>query len=145
MRPEQLCFEITEATFTNTLSRASHLIERLRGLGCLFALDNFGSGYSTFSRLKNLNVDFIKIDGAVVQNICDDAIDYEMADSINSMAHILDIKTIAECADNEATIQTLKILGVDYAQGFYLGNPVPLDEIAGVDTQSSIFSTTPVN
>ena len=68
-----------------------------------------------------------------------------MADSINSMAHILGIKTIAECADSEVTIQTLKILGVDYAQGFYLGKPEPLDEIAGADTQSPAYSDTSVN
>lgn len=145
VKPEQICFEITETAFNDTLTSASQLIERLRTLGCLFALDDFGSGYATFSMLKNLNVDFIKIDGAVVQDICDDAIDYAMVDSINSMAHILGIKTIAECADSEATIQTLKILGVDYAQGFYLGKPVPLDEIAGVDTQSQTFSDTTVN
>ena len=95
--------------------------------------------------LKTLDLDFIKIDGAVVRNICDDAIDYEMVDSINSMAHILGIKTIAECADSEVTIQTLKILGVDYAQGFYLGKPVSLDEIADADAQSSTYSDTPVN
>jgi EAL domain-containing protein (putative c-di-GMP-specific phosphodiesterase class I) len=145
VKPEQICFEITETAFNDTLTSASQLIERLRTLGCLFALDDFGSGYATFSMLKNLKVDFIKIDGAVVQDICDDAIDYAMVDSINSMAHILEIKTIAECADSEATIQTLKKLGVDYAQGFYLGKPVPLDEIAGVDTQSQIFSDTSVN
>lgn len=145
VKPEQICFEIAETTFTNTLSRASQLIERLRALGCLFALDNFGSGFATFSMLKGLDVDFIKIDGAVVQDICDDAIDYAMVDSINSMAHILGIKTIATSADSEATIQTLKILGVDYAQGFYLGKPVSLDEIAGVEAQSSTYSDTPVN
>ncbi|MFV2032630.1 MAG: EAL domain-containing protein [Gammaproteobacteria bacterium] len=145
VKPEQICFEISETAFTNTLSRASRLIGRLRALGCLIAIDDFGSGYTTFSMLKNLDVDFIKIDGAVVQNICDDAIDYAMADSINSMAHILGIKTVAEFADSEATIQTLKILGVDYAQGFYLGEPVPLDEITGADTHSLTFSDMPVS
>ena len=145
VKPEQICFEITETVFTNILSSASLLIERLQALGCLFAIDDFGSGYAAFSMLKNLNVNFIKIDGAVVQDICDDAIDYAMADSINSMAHILGIKTIAECADSEVTIQTLKILGVDYAQGFYLGAPVPLNEIVGADIQSSAFTDTPVN
>jgi diguanylate cyclase (GGDEF)-like protein/PAS domain S-box-containing protein len=129
VQPHQICFEITETALINALASATHLIERLRGLGCSFAIDDFGSSLSTFSILKQLNVDFIKIDGNYVRDVCDDAIDCTMVRSINEMAHILGVQTIAECADSEAIIQVLRQIGVNYAQGYYLGNPVPLDSI----------------
>jgi Amt family ammonium transporter len=130
--PHQICFEVKEALLNINLSSITTLIERLGEIGCSFALDDFGSGLSGFAFLKNLEIDFIKIDGNIVSDIPEDKIDHAMVESINSMAHLLGIKTIAECADTGAVIQSLKLLGVDYAQGYYLGKPAPMDELGGV-------------
>ena len=119
---------------TNNFSSISQLIKRLGDLGCSFALDNFGSGLSNFSLIKNLKIDFIKIDGNLVRDISEDAIDKTMVESINTMSHLLGIRTIAECADSEFIIQALKFLGVDFAQGFYLGNPVSMDDASGLES-----------
>jgi Amt family ammonium transporter len=121
------------------------LIDRLGGMGCKFALDNFGSGLSSFSFIKNLKIDYIKIDGNLVRDISEDAIDRAMVESINTMGHLLGIRTIAECADSESSIQALKSLGIDYAQGFYLGNPVSMDEFGGAKATLSRNSRAPVN
>lgn len=130
VQPNQICFEITETALINALASATNLIERLRNIGCSFAIDDFGSSLSTFSILKKLTVDFIKIDGNYVRDVCDDAIDCAMVESINEMGHILGVQTIAECADSEAIIQALRRIGVNYAQGYYLGNPVLMDSIS---------------
>jgi len=132
--PHQICFEVNETVLTNNFSSISQLIKRLGDLGCSFALDNFGSGLSNFSLIKNLKIDFIKIDGNLVRDISEDAIDKTMVESINTMSHLLGIRTIAECADSEFIIQALKFLGVDFAQGFYLGNPVSMDDASGLES-----------
>jgi diguanylate cyclase (GGDEF)-like protein/PAS domain S-box-containing protein len=129
VKPHQICFEISESTFSHNLASASQLIKRLQAIGCSFALDNFGSGLASFTALKNLKMDFVKIDGNLIRDICSDEIDLAMVESINSMAHLLDIKTIAESVEDEASIEKLKTIGIDYAQGYYLGNLVKLDEI----------------
>jgi len=141
--PQQICFEVNETVLTNNFSSTSQLIKRLGDLGCRFALDNFGSGLSNFSLIKNLKIDFIKIDGILVRDISEDAIDRAMVESINTMGHLLGIRTIAECADSESIIQVLKTLGCDYAQGFYLGNPVPMDDVG--DLNSTIYENSRVS
>ena len=143
--PHQICFEVKEALLNINLSSITTLIERLGEIGCSFALDDFGSGLSSFAFLKNLEIDFIKIDGNIVSDISEDKIDHAMVESINSMAHLLGIKTIAECADTGAVIQSLKLLGVDYAQGYYLGKPASMDELGGVkpsdrETSGTLFN-----
>jgi diguanylate cyclase (GGDEF)-like protein/PAS domain S-box-containing protein len=143
--PHQICFEVNETVVTNNLSNMGQLIDRLGGMGCKFALDNFGSGLSSFSFIKNLKIDYIKIDGNLVRDISEDAIDRAMVESINTMGHLLGIRTIAECADSESSIQALKSLGIDYAQGFYLGNPVSMDEFGGAKATLSRNSRAPVN
>ena len=130
--PHQICFEIAETALINSLASATHLIERLRGIGCSFAIDNFGSSLSTFSILKNLDVDFIKIEGNYVRDVCDDKIDCTVVEAINEMGHLLGVQTVAECADSEAIIQILRRIGVNYAQGYYLGNPVLMDSIGTI-------------
>lgn len=132
VQPHQICFEIAETALINALARATNLIERLRGVGCAFAIDDFGSSLSTFSILKKLDVDFIKIDGNYVRDVCDDKIDCTMVESINEMGHLLGVQTIAESADSEVIIQTLRRIGVNYAQGYYLGNPVLMDNIGTI-------------
>jgi len=144
VKPQQICFEISESTLSHNLANASRLVKRLRALGCSFALDNFGSGLASFAALKDLQLDYVKIDGNLIRDICTDQIDRTMVESINSMAHLMDIRTIAESVDGEATIEKLKSIGVDYAQGYYLGELAQLDEIGSADQNQSL-SEIPVN
>ncbi len=126
--PRKICFEITETAAIANLSNASRLIGSLRNRGCLFALDDFGSGLSSFAYLKTLPVDFLKIDGAFVRDIADDPVDLTMVKSINEMAHALGKKTIAEFVESQAVLDLLTGMGVDFAQGLHIGPPRPLDE-----------------
>jgi EAL domain-containing protein (putative c-di-GMP-specific phosphodiesterase class I) len=130
---------------TNNLSNTGQLIDRLGSMGCRFALDNFGSGLANFSFIKNLDIDFIKIDGNLVRDISEDVIDNAMVASINNMCQLLGIQTIAECADSEPVIQALKSLGIDYAQGFYLGKPVSMDDVGSLKLKSYEISEIPVS
>jgi len=123
-----LCFEITETAAVANLSKVVHFIQEVKALGCLFALDDFGSGLSSFAYLKNLPVDFLKIDGAFVKDIADDPMDLAMVQAINAIGHVMGLKTIAEYVSSEAILQRLQEIGVDYGQGFHLGKPRPLGE-----------------
>ncbi|MDH5355468.1 MAG: EAL domain-containing protein [Gammaproteobacteria bacterium] len=130
--PHQICFELSETVLINNFTSAGILIEQLGRLGCSFALDDFGNGLSSFGYLKNVKIDFIKIDGTLTRDICEDVVDRSMVDSINTMAHLMGIKTIAECADSDKVIQQLKELELDYAQGYYLGEPVSMDSFTSL-------------
>lgn len=143
--PGQICFEISETVLINNLSSASLFIEQVGSFGCAFALDNFGSGVSSFSYLKNIQVDFIKIDGNLIRDICDDIVDRTMIESINTMAQLLGIKSIAECADQQNVIDEIKTIGLDYAQGYYLGELVALDNFANLDASSRSISGVLIN
>ena len=127
LSPHNFCFEITETSAIANLSSASAFIRELRQLGCLFALDDFGSGLSSFGYLKNLPVDFLKIDGQFTRDIVHDPIDLAMVRSINEIGHVMNIRTIAEFVENRETLDLLKELGVDFAQGYYIDVPKPLD------------------
>jgi EAL domain-containing protein (putative c-di-GMP-specific phosphodiesterase class I) len=131
---EKICFEITETAAIANLADACRFISVLRDLGCRFALDDFGSGLSSFAYLKNLPVDFIKIDGTFVKNIAEDALDRAMVKYINEIAQLLGKQTIAEFVESEPILAELKAIGVDYAQGYYLGEPRPLE---GIEQQPS--------
>ncbi|MCH8080075.1 MAG: EAL domain-containing protein, partial [Proteobacteria bacterium] len=121
--PSNICFEITETVAISRLSNAIRFMEVLKDKGCFFALDDFGSGVSSFGYLKNLPVDFLKIDGMFVRDMVNDPIDLEMVRSINEIGHVMGKKTIAEFVENEEILECLKELGVDYAQGYYMGKP----------------------
>ncbi len=124
--PQKLCFEITETVAIANLSQAGKFIENLKKLGFSIALDDFGSGMSSFGYLKSLPCDYLKIDGNFVKDIVNDPIDEAMVDCINRMAQVIGIKTIAEYVENEAIIEKLKTLGVDYGQGYGIAMPEPL-------------------
>lgn len=126
--PELLCFEITETAVISNLTSASHLIASLRDMGCRFALDDFGVGLSSFGYLKNLAVDYLKLDGCFIKNMTKDSIDYAMVKAINSIGQTMKIKTIAEFVEDEATLAALRNIGVDYAQGYIIAKPSPLKE-----------------
>ena len=121
--PAKVCFEITETAAIANLSGAMRLIEVLRRIGCRFALDDFGSGLSSFAYLKSLPVDFLKIDGVFVKDIVEDPIDRELVRSINEIGHVMGKRTIAEFVETEEILAALGELGVDYAQGFQIGQP----------------------
>ncbi len=116
-------FEITETSAISNIRAAQKLIQELRGLGCRFALDDFGCGFSSFSHLKHLPVDFIKIDGMFVQGMVSDPMDQAMVRAVNDIAHSTGKKTIAEYVENAEIVKLLSSYGVDYIQGYYVGKP----------------------
>ncbi len=132
--PEKLCFEVTETVAISNLEAASTFISRLREIGCQFALDDFGSGLSSFGYLKNLKVDYLKIDGMFVKDIVDDPIDRAMVKSINEIGQVMGMKTIAEFVENNAIRLELENIGVNYGQGYGLGKPTPLQDTIQVDS-----------
>lgn len=125
--PQRLTFEITETTVVNQLASASEVLSRLREQGCKVALDDFGSGFSSFNYLKHFPVDFIKIDGSFVRNLMYSSVDHTIVESINEVAHRLGVKTVAEYVEDDALIPVLEKAGVDYVQGYAIGRPQPLD------------------
>ena len=127
--PEKICFEVTETVAIANLSHATSFIKALRHLGCRFALDDFGSGLSSFAYLKNLPVDFLKIDGVFVKDILDDPMDLAMVKSINEIGHVMGKQTIAEFVENDAILERLRDIGVDYAQGYGYSRPRPLNRL----------------
>jgi diguanylate cyclase (GGDEF)-like protein/PAS domain S-box-containing protein len=126
--PEKICFEVTETAAIANLTTATQFIKALKARGCCFALDDFGSGLSSFAYLKNLPVDFLKIDGAFVKDIADDPTSCAIVKSINEIGQIMGKQTVAEFVENEPILEKLRQMGVDYAQGYFIGRPRPLKE-----------------
>jgi diguanylate cyclase (GGDEF)-like protein len=129
IEPGHFCFEITETAAISNLSQAQKVMHELKDIGASFALDDFGSGLSSFNYLKNLHVDYLKIDGSFIRDMSEDALDTSIVDAINKIGQELGLKTIAEFVENEAIMQQLREIGVDYAQGYAIGLPMPLEEI----------------
>ncbi len=124
-----ICFEITETSAIKNLSKAKSFIKELKTMGFKFALDDFGSGLSSFQYLKNLSVDYLKIDGSFVADMVNNNIDHAMVSAINEVGHIMGIETIAEYVENDQIIKKLKAIKVDYAQGYGIEQPKPIEEL----------------
>ncbi len=127
--PEWICFEITETAAIQNLNKAQYFVSEVRRLGAQIALDDFGSGLSSFRYLKTLPVDFLKIDGSFVKDMLESQNDKAMVTAIHQLGHTMGIYTIAEHVEQEEIIAQLRELGVDYAQGYALGYPKPFEEI----------------
>ncbi len=126
---EKITFEITETAAIEEFSQAERFIRRIRRHGCRFSLDDFGSGFASYAYLKNLEVDYLKIDGAFVRDLAHSETDYAMVKSMNEVGHSLGIKTIAEYVESEEILAKLREIGVDYAQGYHIGKPRLLMDI----------------
>ncbi|VAW94154.1 diguanylate cyclase/phosphodiesterase (GGDEF & EAL domains) with PAS/PAC sensor(s) [hydrothermal vent metagenome] len=129
LNPSSIIFEITESSAIYNIESAQRLIKELTWYGCKFALDDFGSGYCSFSHLKNLPVDYIKIDGMFIQELLHDSMDLAIIKSITEISHALGKKTVAEFVENAEVLQKLKECGVDYVQGYYIAPPKALNLI----------------
>ncbi len=129
--PSNICFEITETNAITNLASARRFIRNLRGLVYRFALDDFGSGLSSYAYLKTLPVDFLKIDGVFVKDIVESPLDLQLLKSINDIAHVLGKQTIAEFVEDVEILEKLKSegVGVDYVQGYGVGVPRPIEEL----------------
>lgn len=135
--PESICLEITETAAISNLAQASNFMSTLKKMGCRFALDDFGSGLSSFAYLKRMPVDYLKIDGEFILDINDDPIHHAMVESINHIGHVFGMKTIAEFVENQDILTTVTKLGIDYAQGFGVARPAPLIELGSIRSIAS--------
>ncbi|MEG4584305.1 EAL domain-containing protein [Microcoleus sp. MOSTC5] len=125
--PQSICFEITETAAIANFEQARYFMSELKKIGCRFALDDFGSGLSSFAYLINLPVDYLKIDGTFVKNISQNLISQAIVEGFNGIAHAMNLKTIAEFVEDETILEKLQEIGVDYAQGYGIGRPVPIN------------------
>lgn len=124
-----LCFEISESAAANNLAQTKRLISGAKEVGCRFALDDFGNGLSSITYLKQLQVDYLKIDGSLIRNMLEDPSDHSLVKAINDVGHTMGVQTIAECAESKAVVAELRELGVDYTQGYATGAPLPMEEL----------------
>lgn len=136
--PHKICFEITETVAISNLASATNFIESLKRTGCLFALDDFGSGLSSYAYLKNLQVDILKIDGIFVKDILDDRMDLALVNSITEIAKAMDKKTVAEFVESDLILDKVRSLGVDFAQGYGIAVPQPLDDLLNDNTSTLV-------
>ncbi|HEC18562.1 MAG TPA: EAL domain-containing protein [Gammaproteobacteria bacterium] len=137
--PTAVTFEITETVAIANLGPAVEFLTRLRNLGCQTALDDFGVGYSSFAYLKDLPVDFVKIDGSFVRDVHRDNLQLAMVRSMNDIAHAMGKYTVAEFVDNQDAMKVLKEMGVDYIQGYFVGGPQLLGDTPAFETRSNVI------
>ncbi|HJX29231.1 MAG TPA: EAL domain-containing protein, partial [Thermoanaerobaculia bacterium] len=130
--PAKLCFEITETAAIENFSQAEKLLRQLAGQGVRFALDDFGTGMASYGYLRDLPVNYLKIDARFVKDIVTDPLDRAMVESINQVGQVMGIQTVAEGVPSNAVIQRLRALGVDYAQGNWISPPRPLTDVCSV-------------
>jgi diguanylate cyclase (GGDEF)-like protein len=130
VKGHEICFEITESAAVTSLSTARYFMESLKAHDCRFSLDDFGRGMSSFSYLKTLPVDYVKIDGSFIRDIANDPIAHAIVNAINQIAHTMQLQTIAEFVEIEPVLSELQRLEVDYAQGFYICEPFPIAKLS---------------
>jgi len=128
--PSQVCFEVTEASVVANLDHARRFIAVLHGMGCQFALDDFGSGIGSFTNLKNLPMDFLKIDGIYMRDLGKDTVNQAMVAAIIKLARTLDFQIIAEQVEDMASLEFARGMGIDYIQGYVIGYPEPMQSAA---------------
>ena len=129
LSPEHIGFEVTETALVKSTGQANSFIQGIREMGCDFYLDDFGSGYASYSHLKDMPVDVIKIDGVFVSDMLEQKSSYTMVKSVTEIAHFMDKKVIAEFVETEVILNALRKLKVDFAQGYAVGRPLPLNQI----------------
>ncbi len=126
--PEKICFEVTETAAVANISSATKFIDSLQEIGCRFALDDFGSGLSSFGYFQTLPVDYLKIDGIFVKLLESDKFNQAIVKSINEIGNAAGKKTIAEFVENNGILIKLREIGVDFGQGYHFSKPIPLEE-----------------
>ena len=126
---ELLCFEISESVALANFSETQIILKKLSELGCSGSLDDFGSGFSSLSYLRDLTLQYLKIDGSFIRNMSKNRIDAAMVDGVNKVGQVMNLRTIAEVVENDITIKLLQKMGVDYAQGYHCGKPFPMSQI----------------
>jgi diguanylate cyclase (GGDEF)-like protein/PAS domain S-box-containing protein len=124
--PSDICFEVTESAVVASLDHARRFIGVLHGMGCEFALDNFGSGLSSFSTLKTLPMDYLKIDGSFISNLAVDTVNQAMVGAMIELSRTLNFRVVAEHVEDQLSLDTVREMGIDFAQGFIFGRPQPL-------------------
>ena len=139
-QPSTLCFEITENIALADLQHVTKFITTLKELGCRFSMDDFGSGLSSFGYLKNIPLDYLKIDGKLVKGMSTDPVDRAMVEAINRIGHVMGMKTIAEWVEDATTLDLLKTMGVDYVQGNKLAQPYPFTPHSEAVLQATLSS-----
>jgi len=136
--PRSICFEITETAAISNLQRVAHFMSEVKKRGCEFSLDDFGSGLSSFTYLKNLPVDYLKIDGHFIKNVTSDRIDQTMVAAITSVGNAMGIRTVAEHVDSQQVLDTLISIGVEFAQGYFIAKPAPVREFPRLSCQGRL-------
>lgn len=127
--PSRVIFELTESASLTNLTATQRMIRRLTEMGCEFSVDDFGTGFSTFAYLKELPANSVKIDGSFVKDMLNDPIDLALVKAIKDVAHSLDKYSVAEFVENGDILAKLQEIGVDYAQGYHISKPLPIEEI----------------
>jgi len=142
--PRVVCFEITETSAISYLSQGVEFMRQVRAMGCQFALDDFGSGMSSFSYLKTLPVQCLKIDGAFVRDMLNDPLDRTLVESIQHIGKVMGMKTIAEYATSMEHVAVLEAIGVDFVQGYALSRPELMSEVfAQIEAYQALDSYPP--
>jgi EAL domain-containing protein (putative c-di-GMP-specific phosphodiesterase class I) len=124
--PGDICFEVTESSVVANLDHARRFIEVLHGMGCEFALDDFGSGLSSFSNLKTLPMDYLKIDGSFMRNLAGDSVNQAVVAAMIELSRSLNFRVVAEQVEDQSSLDTARSMGIDFIQGFIIGRPQPL-------------------
>ena len=129
VRGDRICFEITETAAISNMKEATAFMNIMREMGCRFSLDDFGAGLSSFGYLKELPVDYLKIDGSFIREVTSDEVSLSMVEAICQIAKTMGLQSVAEYVTDEATVEILRRTGVDYVQGFHIGKPEPVEDV----------------